>query len=104
MERHASMPYGNDFQRVLHVITERGQLIEKDVPEASAHNESDSHIEKQVLKHGPVQPEPFSPSLFSDEEIGGGETKHVHKSVPTKLDGPDLNDVWIYVGKWQQGS
>jgi len=42
--------------------------------------------------------------LFKDEEIGGGKTEHIHESVPTKLDRPELDDVWIYVGEWQQVS
>ncbi len=57
MKRHASMPYGYDFQRVSQIIGKRGHLIEKNVPEASTGNDSDSHIEDQILNYPP----PFSP-------------------------------------------
>ena len=77
-------------------------MIEKEITEAGADNESDRQVKDQVLKDTPLQAEPLGPFLLRDENIGSGKTEHIHQSVPTELDRPDFNDVRIYVRKFQQ--
>ncbi|GAJ22366.1 unnamed protein product, partial [marine sediment metagenome] len=50
MERHASVPDGDYFQRMLQVKTEIVKLVEEDIPKTCSDNEAKGRKEYQVLK------------------------------------------------------
>ena len=85
VERHASLPHGEDLQRMARVVP---GLVEQHVAQAPAENHAE-HREKQEIvelraRHG----REALADAPQAEPPAGGEAEQVHEAVPAHREGP----------------
>ena len=91
MKRHASVPDGDYFQRMLQVEIEIMKLIEENISKTCSDNETKGRKEYQVLKQRTAKPDTASTGLPGNKEIGGEKAEYIHQPVPAKMNRADLN-------------
>jgi hypothetical protein len=96
MERHSSLPDGKNLQGMDKVV---GSVVEEDVPQSPAENNSYRQIEYHISYIVRGKGKGTLPDSPENYEIGGNEPQYVHQAIPPELEGTDAKENRVDVRK-----
>jgi hypothetical protein len=98
VKRHTASPRGYDFEGVAEIMEIIGVLIEKDVSEPGAYDQTDGGVEDVILENRIDEAYLTGATLFLDKKVGSCESQDIHETVPADVERSNADDIWIDVG------